>query len=428
MALTAPLRRREFRLLWTGLAVSLLGDGVFLVAVAWQAYALENRPSSLAYVGVSMSLPQIVLLLVGGTISDRLSRRRVLFWADVVRAVSLVLLAVMVGEGVAKLIDLCVVAAVIGTASAFAFPALDALVPQLVPEHELVQANAIDQFVRPAAIQLAGPAVGGIAVALFHPAGAFGFDGATFAFSAWCLVRMKSVTGQAKAGPSDFRRDVAEGLRYVRRRPWLWATFLSAALTYLLFIGPVQVLLPYVVRNSLHEGPAVYGMVLASGGVGALVFASLTGRRSYPRRPITFVYLWWTVATVAVAGYGIATHAWGLAVSAFVVNGAEACGTVIWATLKQRTVANEMLGRVSSIDWCISTALLPMSYLLTAPVAHALGVRTTLVIAGTLGAVVTIVFLFIPGVREVERGSVEQVEADSGSYREALSSSESSTT
>jgi MFS family permease len=182
----------------------------------------------------------------------------------------------------------------------------------------------------------------------------------------------------------------------------LWGTFVCATFTYLLFIGPTQVLLPYVVRNSLHHGASTYGVVLAAGGVGAVAGAVLSGRRSDPRRPMSCIYGWWTLATLAVAGYGLATSSWGLAGAAMVVNGAEAAGTVVWATLKQRRVANAMLGRVSSIDWCISTALLPLSYALTAPIADALGPRQTLVLAGTLGAAVTIGFLFLPGMREEE--------------------------
>jgi hypothetical protein len=138
------------------------------------------------------------------------------------------------------------------------------------------------------------------------------------------------------------------------------------------------------------------------GGVGALIGAGASGRRGHPRKPITFIYGWWTLATLAVAGYGLATNEWGLAAAAFVVNGAEAVGAVVWSTVKQHRVANEMLGRVSSIDWCISTALLPLSYALTAPVAHALGPRTTLVVAGTAGAAVTLGFLFLPGMRSPE--------------------------
>jgi len=125
----------------------------------------------------------------------------------------------------------------------------------------------------------------------------------------------------------------------------------------------------------------------------------LTNRAPAPRRPVTFIYAWWSVATLAVAGYGIATRAWGLSVAAFVVYGAEAAGAIVWTTLKQQRVPNSMLGRVSSIDWCISTALLPLSYAITVPVTALLGARTTLVLAGAIGAAVTLGFLFLPGMR-----------------------------
>ncbi len=404
--LTTPFKRREFRLLWTGLAVSLLGDGVFLVAVAWQVYEIADRPSALAYVGIAMSLPQVAMLLIGGAVSDRVDRRRILLVSDIVRGLVLAGLAAVTVAGNVQLWELYLAAAVIGIAAAFAAPALDALVPQLVPEHELTQANSVDQFMRPFALQLAGPALGGIAVALFRPGGAFGFDAFTFAFSAWCVWRLAPVgaadRGDEDAPASTLRGDVREGLGYVRRHVWLWGTFVSATITYLLFIGPTQVLLPYIVRNSLRAGATTYGVVLAIGGVGALIGAGLMARRPEVRKPITWMYIWWTIATLAVAGYGIATHAWGLACAAFVINGAEAVGAIVWSTLKQRRVENSMLGRVSSIDWCISTALLPLSYALTPPIVHLLGVRTTLVLAGTIGAVTTIGFLFLPGMRDFD--------------------------
>ena len=407
VSLTAPLRRRDFRLLWTGMSVSLLGDGFFLVAVAWETFGLSNRPASLAYVGVALSLPQVAMLLVGGAVSDRWGCRRILIWADCARAVAVGALAVLVASGGLHLWELYLAAGALGVAAAFASPAFDALVPQLVPEGQLHQANAIEQFARPATIQLAGPALGGLAVATIGSVGALAFDAATFVFSALCMVRMTSLgpvpsvatSGSASGG---IGQDVRQGLRYVRRHVWLWGTFLSATFTYLLFVGPTQVLLPFVMRNTLHQSASAYGIVLAAGGVGALVGAVAMGRAREPRRPVTWIYMWWTVATLGVAGYGVFEKVWGLVVAALVINGAEAVGAVVWVTLKQRRVPLAMLGRVSSIDWLVSTALLPLSYALTPPVAHLLGVRTTLVLAGCVGAAVTLSFLFLPGMRRNE--------------------------
>ncbi len=157
---------------------------------------------------------------------------------------------------------------------------------------------------------------------------------------------------------------VTTGLRFVRSHVWLWGTFLGATASYLLFIGPTEVLLPFVVKNDLHEGARTLGLVFASGGVGALLAAAVTGQRGMPRRHITFMYTTWSLATLFVAGYGLAMASWQLAVASFMFNGLEAAGTVWWATLKGRLVPAGLLGRVSSVDWFVSTALVPLSYAL----------------------------------------------------------------
>ena len=162
------------------------------------------------------------------------------------------------------------------------------------------------------------------------------------------------------------------------RRVWLWGTLLSAAFAYLAFLGPAEVLLPYVVKNELHASAADLGLVFAAGGVGAVGAALVMGQRGHPGRDVTFMYAAWTLATLAVAGYGLATASWQLMVACLVFNALETAGTIVWATIKQRHVPASMLGRVSSLDWLISIGLLPLSFALTAPVAGLVGARATL--------------------------------------------------
>ena len=195
---------------------------------------------------------------------------------------------------------------------------------------------------------------------------------------------------------------MVEGLRFVRHRVWLWGTLLSAALAYLIFLGPTEVLLPYVVKNNLHGSAGVLGLVFAAGGLGAVLSAVVLGQRLHPRRDVTVMYATWTVATLAVAGYGIATAAWQLMIACFLFNGLETAGTIVWATMKQRHVPASMLGRVSSLDWLISIGLLPLSFALTAPIAGLFGVRATLIGAGLIGGAITLGALFLPGMRDIE--------------------------
>jgi MFS family permease len=404
----APLRHRQFRLLWTGMSASLIGDGMLLVALAWHVYDLFGVPAAMSAVGVALSLPQIATLLLGGVVSDRFDPRRVMLVSDAVRGLVMAVLAVLTLTGtLTSLPVLLGLIALYGAAAGFFGPAFDALVPRLVPADDLVAANALDQFVRPAGLQIFGPMLGGAVIAAAGAGWAFAADAATFAASVACLLAMRR-TAPAEAAEAgepagSLWQELREGIAYVRGRVWLWGTFLSATFTYLLFIGPTEVLLPYIVKTELGGSAAALGLVLTSGGLGAVAAALAVGWIGIPRRFITYMYATWAVATLAVAGYGAATATWQLAAACVLVNGLEAAGMVAWATTKQRLVPAGMLGRVSSVDWLVSTALLPLSYALAAPIADAVGVRETLIGAGVLGAVVTVGFLFLPGMRGPER-------------------------
>ena len=400
--LLAPLRRREFRLLWLGMCVSLLGDGAFLVAIAWQVYELSNAPTALGIVGIALTVPTIAFLLVGGVASDRLDRRRIMIFADLARMLAAGALAVLALTGVLELWHVVALVMVYGTGQGFFAPSFDALVPELVPREELPQANALDQIVRPIALRLAGPAIGGVLVGAFGAGSAFGLDAASFAISATALLLMRRPVVRPRDTAPSLLGDLREGWEFVRHRSWLWATFVSAAIAYLLFMGPVEVLLPYVVKETLGGSAAQLGLVFAAGGLSSVLAAAFLGQRGLPRREITFIYAVWGVATLAVAGYGLATSIWQLMLASAAFNALETVGTIVWATAKQRHVPPHMLGRVSSLDWLISIGLLPLSFALTGPVSALIGVQTTLIAAGLMGAAVTLAGLCVPGVRSIE--------------------------
>jgi MFS family permease len=397
-----PLRHRDFRLLWSGMCVSLMGDGIFLVAMAWQVYALSNAPTALSLVGIAMTVPTIMFLLLGGVVSDRLDRRRVMLAADLTRGIAVALLAVLSLTGLLELWHVVGIVAVYGAGAAFFGPAFDAIVPDVLPASELSQANSLDQFVRPVALRLAGPALGGALIDAVGVGAAFAFDAASFAISALALLTMSTRTPRRSAEPVSVGADIRTGMRYVRRHVWLWATFATAAIAYLLFMGPAEVLLPFLVKNELGGSAADLGLVFAAGGIGSVGCAVLIGQRGLPKRDITFMYLAWAAATVAVAGYGLASAVWQLMLASLCFNALETAGTIVWATAKQRHVPAALLGRVSSLDWLISIGLLPVSFALTGPVSAAIGAQTTLIVAGVVGGVVTLAALLLPGMRAIE--------------------------
>ncbi|HEY8719605.1 MFS transporter [Pengzhenrongella sp.] len=413
-SLFAPLRHRRFRLLWLGMSVSLLGDGVYLVALAWQAYTISPRPQALALLGLCATVPQLLALLCGGVLSDRADRRSILLVADVVRFVAVAVVAGLVLGGQVRMWNLVVLSVVYGAGAGIAAPAFDAIVPDLVPGPDLERANALEQFLRPTMLRLAGPAVGGVLIAGLGVGWGLALNAVSFLVSAACLAAMRTharppsgarpgtpPSGETSEQPSPLA-DALAGGRYVRGQVWLWGTFASATVAYLMFIGPTEVLLPYVVREMLGGTAAEFGLILAAGGIGGIAAAVILGSTGLPRRQLTFMYISWTAATLAVAGYGLASAGWQLMVICALINGLEAAGTVAWVTTKQRLIPAALLGRVSSLDWFISIAGLPVSFALTAPVAALVGVRTTLVGAGLIGAAATLGALFLPGMRAAD--------------------------
>ena len=304
--------------------------------------------------------------------------------------------------GALALWQLLVIGAVYGAATAFFDPASDALVPELLPAELLAQANSLDQLIRPLALRLAGPALGGALVAALGAGGAFALDAASFLISAAALQAMTRTRRPHASSDESTVRQVVTGMRYVRSHPWLWATLVSAAVAYLVFMGPTEVLLPFVVKNELHGSAGALGLVFAAGGFGSLACALAIGNHGLPGRSMAFIYATWTAATLAVAGYGLAHALWGLMLVSLAFNALETAGTIAWATAKQRHVPIALLGRVSSLDWLISIGLLPLSFALTGPVSAAIGVRTTLIGAGLLGALVTAAAPLIPGARDID--------------------------
>jgi MFS family permease len=407
MPRSGVLAGRDFRLLFAGRCVSLLGDGAFLVALAWQAYTISGTPSALSLLGIAMTVPLIALLLFGGVVSDRHSRRRVMLLADAMRAVLLALLGALALLGTLRLWQMMVVVALYGAAQAFFDPASDAILPELLADSQLGEANALEQVARPLALRLAGPALGGVLVGVLGPGSAFLADGATFIVSAASLWAM-SASAAARAPALEPQLDLAidgqlrEGFSYVRRHVWLWGTFASAGIAYLLFMGPTEVLLPFMVKHVLGGNGVQLGLVLGAGGLGSVACALAMLHSGLPSRSLTFIYLVWALATLAVAGYGLATAIWQLMLASLAFNLLETAGTIVWATLKQRHVPSHMLGRISSLDWLISIGLLPVSFALTAPLSAMFGARATLVGAGLMGAAATLGGLALPGMRAVE--------------------------
>src|SRR5947207_4408359 len=327
-----PLANRDYRLLTTGAFVSLLGDGFFSVALAWQVYQISNVPTALSIVGVAWTLPLVDFLLLSGVLTDRYDRRWLMIGADLVRAAAVIGLGLLSITGAIQLWHVVVLIAFMGAGDAFFNPASTAIVPDLLAAERLPQANALQGTVRPLMIRLIGPAIGGFVVAVLGPGSAFLVDGASFVLSATALLAIRARPSHVASshGLRSAFAEMGEGFRFVVANPWCWATLVSAMLSLLVFIGPVQVLLPYLVKNHLHLGADSLGLLYAVSGVGAILSALAVGQLGIPRLRITFMYASWAVGVGLFAGYGVMTALWQGFFVAFATAGLFEIGSILW--------------------------------------------------------------------------------------------------
>lgn len=403
IGIARPLRLRDFRLLWIGTTISMVGDGVFLIALAWQIYEMTDSPAALAVVGLAQSIPTVLLLLGAGILADRVDRRYLMIAGDLCRAAAIGTMAILVAGSGVTIAWLVVLAVVVGVGQALYMPAFSSIVPFIVSDEQLVEANALAEFVRPVAQTLAGPFLGGVIVGAAGTGWAFGLDAASFLVSAVSIALMRPQRERA-VEPSAPLADLREGFAFVRSNRWFWICLVSSGAGLLLVTGAWEVLVPFLVKEELGASAFALGIVYAAGGVAAVATAAIMGQQGrLPRRPLTSYYLMWAGVGVMLVGFGIAVDAWQVALFMMVIQAFVTAFSILWFTMEYRLVPSDLLGRVSSIDWLIVLAGAPLSFALVGPLVDLVGVRGTFVLTGALAVVVTLVPLSIRGALDPER-------------------------
>jgi MFS family permease len=391
-----PFRHREYRLLVASIGVSLFAGGLWLVAIAWQVIELGGSPSDLSLVAAASAAGLLVAVLMGGVAADRLPKRTVLVAVESARAVVAVVTGVLAVTGNLDIPRLAVLAFAVGVAEGFFYPAYSAVLPALLPADELLAANGVEGMLRPLAQQAGGPALAGLLVGVFSPGVALLGAGAGYLLALVPLLAMRRVPVARVAADvtaPSVRRELAEGFAYLFRTGWLLATLAFAILYVLVVIGPIEVLLPFAVRDRTGGGPESYSLVLAAFGTGSALGALAVSSLRLPRRYLTVMLLCWGVGALPMMAFGLATALWVMVLASLVVGVTDAAATVIWGTLLQRRVPAHLLARVSSLDFFVSLALMPVSMALAGPVGERVGLPPTFVVAAVVPTLLAVVAL-----------------------------------
>jgi len=396
----APLRERNFRLLWIGQAVSAAGDSLVLVALAFATLSVAHTASALGIVLAASTFANVVALPLGGVWSDRLPRQLVMLTSDGVRAAVHGVMAVLLITGHAQLWQLVVQAVVYSFAGGFFTPASGALVPQTVSAQYLQQANALMGLSR-SATQVGGPAVSGVLVAVLGPGWVFGIDAVTFVVSAisLALLRVPRVAGSVR---SSFWTELKDGLNAVTSRTWFLLNLGAHALWNFGFAA-FLVLGPIVAKQRLG-GASAWGLIGASLGAGAVI-GGLIALRIKPSRPLIVANLAGTPAALQLLALAVPLPTAAImAVCVIGWAGLTLLNEVWFATVPQLIPA-DVLARATSFDWLLSIIAMPVGFAVSGPVADHIGIQATLVAAAAIMAVPCSLIVLVPGVRSVRRTS-----------------------
>ena len=397
-----PFHSPGYRRLAGALALNMFASGVWLIALVWEVIRLDGGPAQLSVVTTAGAVGVVLPALFAGVIADRVPQKSILIVVGAVELLGMSLIAVLSLADLTQLWHLAAVSFAAGAALAFYWPAYTAWIPALVPETDLQAVNGFEGMVRPTIQQAIGPAVAGLVVGAASPAAAFVVAAAASALGLLALTAVpKTPVRRDFAQTSDLHPvrsalvDMKEGFAYMVRTPWLLSSLIFGSVMVLVIMGPLDVLIPFLLKDRLGQGPGAHALVLAGFGVGGAIAAIVMGAVPMPRRYLTLMNLAWGVACLPMIWMGFATHVWEVVAAAVICGALFSAPMVIWGTLLQRRVPAALVGRVSSLDFFVSLSLMPVSMALAGPVSEAIGLRTTFFIAGVVPVVVAALAIWL---------------------------------
>jgi len=398
-----PLAIPAFRWFLAGRLVSLLGSGMAPVALALGVLQESGRPGDLGVVLASHVVPQLALLLVGGAVADRLSRRTVLVAANLGAGLTQGAVAAVLITGHYSLPVVAGLELMNGALEAFTSPALRGILPDLVPAAGLGRANALLASSRNAT-KILGPTAAGLLVLGAGGGWAIAVDAVSFLVAAGCLTRLRLPPRPVTLARARVVTDIWAGWQAFRGIAWLWRVSASFCAVNLVGVGTWQVLGPTL--TSQRSGAAAWGLVLSARSVGLLAISAVLYRVVFrhPLRAGQLAGVLGAAPLLALAlalGLGLGAELPLLLASALIAGLGLAVAGITWDTAMQQNTPRDVLSRVASFDDLLSYGAIPVGQLLVGPAAAHWGGPTVILWSGIAYAASVLVPLTARAVRDL---------------------------
>ena len=397
----APLRLdRDFRLLWTGQAISTAGRLITSVVLPYQVYVLTQDLVMVGLLSLVQLVPILVFSLGGGAVADAVDRRRLLLGTNLGLAACSLVLVLLSLSAAPPVWALFAVAIVSAGLAAVDQPTRASALPRLVPRERLAAAIGMNQLVFNAA-GVIGPAIGGVVLATAGIASAYLIDLVTYGAAITAVLMMAPIPPAAGASRASFR-SIAEGLRYARRRPEIMATFV-VDINAMVFGSP-RALFPVLALEVFKVGPAGVGLMASAAGLGAFVAAVFSGWTTTVRHPGRAVLVAVAVWSLGITGFGLSGFSFPLALLCLAIaSGADVISAMLRGAMVQLLTPDALRGRVNSINILVVTGGPRIGDAEASAVAAVIGPQWSVVSGGLLSlAGVGILALAMPAFARID--------------------------
>jgi MFS family permease len=390
--MTSPLRNRDFRYLWLALSSSLLAAGVWVIALPLFTLHLGYGPATVGIVVGCGLIGTLASLLFGGALLDRHPKRTILAWSAFIPGTVLLAICLWAEAATIPWYALAATAAIVGACDGVYGPANESLLPEIVEKEHLHVGNSLQALVESLLLKAFGPAIGGATIALAGPAPALAVVGVLFlvtaAFSRQIVPAYEPPAPDRSAGWASVFQDIGDGFRYVAQTKWIWTAVLWSALALLLQAGPRSVALPVV----FGEGSAgAYALIMVGYGIASAVGSLVSSFAIRPDNRFGTLFAAWSLGSLPLIAIAFHPTVAVAAVAMVLVGLFNAYGNVLWQTLMQQGVPDDLRGRVTSVDWFGSISLMPISTVVTGLfIDHGI-VRLLFLLAGTVPVVLAFI-------------------------------------
>ncbi len=395
----APLRHRNYRLLWSGLVVSNTGGWMQFTALGYLMDQLTRAPVYLGLLGVTQAVPRLLFAFLGGVLADRMDRRRVLFATNVLSMVTALALTVLTALRLIEVWHLLVIAGFNSLIHSFDMPARQSWTPTLVEDRELLQAVSLNSMAFNGS-GIFGPALAGILISVAGTASAFFVNAASYVAVIAALLAMR-VPAYAAEGRVSLGQDIREGLAMVaRHRSVLMLLLIVAALSF--FGRPYIRLMPAVAREVLRIGPEGLGVLQAAPGVGTVLAVFMIGWTSARMASGTMLLGAAFAMGVMVTLFGLSSS-FPLSVALLVATGlGQSVAMATASTLLQTTISPGARGRAMGLFGTVAFGMMALGTLPAGAAADLYGLPLALSGGGILlMAIIVAVALAVPSLRRL---------------------------